>query len=361
MTILPESEDHFHQLSETGGYEWSYFDGVSHDAEWSFVAMWFRGAPMSPWYSAAVERALRRGQTLPPLDHCAFHLALYHRGKRIYSALHERDGQAFHTDYRTPDARLLNNALYSNAVPAGGTHYAISVDTEFPRQTSRVVGEIAIRSERQDLKPLLECQLHHPDEQHFWVPAAVAGNFTADLGLWRFAGGTKRISFAGRAYHDRHFGTSPFHRLPGIWLWGRVHSGDHTFIYFSSGKGEHQFQRAVLVEKGAIVAHSSNMELEQSAPKKKHWGIDHAGILQGASKEVEFTVTPLWCVDAGPLAHRSIQSITVRQQGAQQGIAGIGIGEVLRPSRGGVGWIRPFVKFRARKMRGGGESCEGSP
>jgi hypothetical protein len=360
MTILPESEDHFHQLSETGSYEWSYFDGISDDGQWGFVAIWFRGAPLSPWYSAAVERALRRGEALPPLRHCAFHFSLFHRGKRIYSALHERDGESFHTDYRTPDVRLRDNSLYANAIPAGGTHYAISVDTEFPRQTSRVVGEIAIRSEHQELKPLLESQLEsqmpRPHVQHFWVPAALAGNFTAELGLWRLAGGTKRISFGGRAYHDRNFGTEPLHHLPGNWLRGHAHSGERTFLYFHVGglDTRPQFQHALLLEKGTIVAQASSLTLVQADPKKKRWGIGHAGILHGTSKELEFTVTPRWCVDAGPLCHRSIQSITVRQQGAQwpeQTMEGVGIGEVLRPDRAAVAWIRPLVKFGARRTR----------
>ncbi|KXK54869.1 MAG: Acyclic carotenoid 1,2-hydratase [Chlorobi bacterium OLB7] len=185
MTILPESEDHFHQLSQTGAYEWSYFDGLSDDGEWGFVAIWFRGVPMSPWYSAAADRALRRGEALDPLRHCAFNFSLYHRGRRIYFALHERGGETFRTDYRTADVSFGGNTLYANAIPAGGTFYALSVDTEFPRQASRVVGEIAIRSERQDLSPLLQHQPAPPPdgEEHFWIPAALAGSFTANLGF----------------------------------------------------------------------------------------------------------------------------------------------------------------------------------
>lgn len=353
MTILPESEDHFHQLSQTGAYEWSYFDGLSNDGEWGFVAIWFRGVPMSPWYSAAVDRALRRGDALDALDHCAFNFNLYHRGKRIYFALHERGSTFFQTDYRTPDVRLGDNTLYANPIPSGGTHYAISVDTEFPRQSSRIVGDITLRSERQELMPLLQDQSDHPDEQHFWVPAAVAGNFTADLGFWRFARGTKRISFQGRAYHDRNFGTAPLHHLSGNWLWGRVHSGNRTFIYFDVARGvpQHQFQRALLLEQGRIVAQSNSLQMVQADPQKKTWGIDHAGILQGTSKDLQFTITPRWHVDAGPFYHRSIQSIAVRQQGTQpeQTMEGLGIGEVLRPDRLGISWIRPFIKFRARR------------
>lgn len=354
MTILPESEDHFHQLSQTGAYEWSYFDGLSDDGEWGFVAIWFRGVPMSPWYSAAADRALRRGEALDPLRHCAFNFSLYHRGRRIYFALHERGSETFRTDYRTADVSFGGNTLYANAIPAGGTFYALSVDTEFPRQASRVVGEIAIRSERQDLSPLLQ---HQPapgiaSEGHFWIPAALAGSFTANLGFWRIARGTRRISFSGRAYHDRNFGTAPLHHLPGNWLWGRVHSGNRTFVYFDVARGfpKHRFQRALMLEQGKITAASSNLETAQIAPTKKAWGIDHAGVLEGGGDGLEFAIAPRWRVDAGPFYHRSIQSISVRQPGAQP-LQGLGIGEVLRPSRLGIGWIRPFIKFRAKKSQ----------
>jgi len=356
MTILPESDDHFHQLSQAGAYEWSYFDGLSDDGEWGFVAIWFRGVPMSPWYSAAADRALRRGEPLDPLRHCAFNFSLYHRGRRIYFALHERGGETFSTDYRTADVSFGGNAMYANAIPAGGTYYGLSVDTEFPRQGSRVVGEIAIRSERQELSQLFQPSC--PDEQHFWVPAALAGSFTANLGLWRFARGTQRISFSGRAYHDRNFGTVPLHHLPGNWLWGRAHFGERTVLYFDVARGfpKHQFQRLLLLEKGNILAESSSIEVAQTTQQKSAWGIGHAGGFDVAGNpvagnpDVGLTIAPRWRVDSGPFYHRSIQSIAVRQPGAQT-MAGLGIGEVLRPGRLGVGWIRPFIKFRAKKSQ----------
>jgi carotenoid 1,2-hydratase len=352
MTILPDTEDRFHNVTAPGAYEWSYFDGLSEDGEWGFVAIWFRGIPMSPNYTAAIDRHFSRPTGTPPdpADYSAFNFNIYHRGRRIYYALHERPRELWAGSASTPDLRLAGNTVHAGVGPGRERIYLLAVDTELPWQRSRVVGDIRIDAPWSDLSAI--STRYDPDAQgHFWVPAALDGRFTAQLDLWRRGRGVDKLRFSGRAYHDRNFGTRPLHHIPGAWEWGRVHSKRDLFVYFmlaAEPDRESPFRRLILLRDGALLASESEVEPE-SFPGHRHWtGLAWPEATAAEGRRLAFRATPRGALDSGPFYHRHLSDFHVTLDG-EQVIDAPGIGEYLLPARLGIGFFRPFVRFRVRR------------
>lgn len=354
MFILPPTADNFHNVTAPGAYEWTYFDGLSEDGEWGFVAIWFRGIPMSPYYTAAIDRHLSNPAGSPPNpeDYAAFNFNIYHRGRRIYYALHERPRELWSGSESTPDVRLANNTVHAGSGPNGSRIYLLAIDTRLPWQRSRVMGDIRIESPRSTLDSLGSPYI--PGSQgHFWVPAALDGLFNAQLDIWRRGAGVQKLRFTGRAYHDRNFGTRPLHQIEGAWEWGRVHSERDLFVYFmlpAQSAGDPPFGTLLYLRDGALVASESEVR-QENRPGRLHWtGLRYPVSIgaEGASGRLGFRATPRRSLDSGPFYHRYLSDVDVRLDGKSV-IHAPGIGEYLMPSRLGVGFFRPFVKFRVRR------------
>lgn len=352
MITLHPSEDRWHLDAGAGSYEWSYFDGLSDDAEWGFVAIWFRGIPMSPYYTAAIDRARVAGTPLPdPASFAAFNINLYHRGRRIFYALHERPG--LDATGAGPDAALGADRVTSIPCADGGIDYLIELDTHLFVRRSALRGTIRIASPAQG--PLFDgAPKASTTGGDFWVPASLDGRFQADLELVNTFGRSTPIRFSGRAYHDRNFGARPLHDLRGDWYWGRIHSGERVFVYFAviSPDARDRSGHWALIERGRQVDGSDGLLLSP-ASSVPHWttlprpvSIEGGDMAGGLRLEVRARHS----LDAGPFYHRMISDLTVQSDRFGE-MRGSGITELLRPSRLGVAGFRPFVKFRVRRDR----------
>ncbi|MEP7217663.1 MAG: hypothetical protein ABI876_02040 [Bacteroidota bacterium] len=352
MIVLQPSEDHFHGLETPGSYEWSYFDGLSDDGEWGFVAIWFRGCPMSPYYTAAIDRHRSGGAAPDPADFAAFNFNLYHRGRRIFYTLQERPRQLFSASDHLPDVRLAGNVVRGGENrKTGGADYFLDFDTKLPFGRSRLVGDIVVTSRSLD-SGASGVPYNPTSGGHFWVPAALGGDFTARLDLWRFGRGVRRVRFSGSAYHDRNFGTEPLHHLRADWHWGRLHSEGKVFVYFAvlPDDGGAPFTRMLLLENGRAERTIGDFALLED-PRRRHWSsLSYPAGISAAAADGRFRmrVDRNSTLDSGPFYHRFLSNIRVESEDAGI-VEGIGITEFLRPSRLGVAPFRPFVKFRVRR------------
>ncbi|MBS1910833.1 MAG: hypothetical protein JST22_02490 [Bacteroidetes bacterium] len=353
MIVDAPSDDRFHDLQAAGSYEWSYFDGLADDGETGFVAIWFRGCPMSPYYAAAIGRQRRRPESAAalPTDYCAFSISLYRRGRRLFSILEEGPGREF--VHRDADVRYGRNAVRTDMAANGMRCHMINVDAALALGRARLAGDIEINA-------LPSGQIAGADGRmliqerggHFWVPAALDGRFTARLDLWRAGRGMLKLRFSGRAYHDRNAGSEPLSTLSADWHWGRLHAGDRTFVWFQvrqQNAALPSFQRLLLLERGGLVAGADAWQLEETAPMA-HWStLPRPRSIRGTARgrALAFNAAPRFVVDSGPFYHRMISRIAVEHEGAL--FEGDGISEYLRPSRLAVAAFRPFVKFRVRR------------
>ena len=66
-------ENRFHDIKDTGAYEWWYFDCIDEDNEYSFVAIFLVGNPFSPEYSERLKNHLKypESEKPDPMDYCA--------------------------------------------------------------------------------------------------------------------------------------------------------------------------------------------------------------------------------------------------------------------------------------------------
>lgn len=374
MILLDPSEDRFHNLEFPGSYEWTYFDGLSEDGELGFSAIWFRGIPMSPWYSAAIDR---NPQNALPERYCAFAFGLYSRSGRIASALEEGPESLFSGDTTSPDVRFRENGLYASPTGSkngGDTGYRMVLDIRRPLLASRIQGEITFQFPVHDLSgaaapytpagsaaPTLSAAV----EKHFWVPAAPNGSFNAAIDITALGRSAARYRFRGRAYHDRNFGLEPLHYLNVDWHWGRVHFGTKAFVFFDISprtdtiggerlqkrEGE-PFRRFLLFDGGRLVECSQDV-IFSPARRRNHWATlpypTHVGG-SSAAAQTRFSAGTRSLLDSGPFYHRIAADFEVERQGVRQ--AALGMTEYLRPTRLGFRIFRPFVKFRVRRVGG---------
>lgn len=370
MIVLDPSEDRFHNPDLPGSYEWTYFDGLSQESGLGFSAIWFRGIPMSPWYSAAIDR---RPQAARPDRYCAFAFGLYDRNGRIASGLEEGPESLFSGDSTGPDVRFRGNSLYASKGKGGETGFRITLDIRRPLLQSRVQGEISFRFPEHHLG---DAAVPYVPGQgtHFWVPAAPNGYFDAAIDVTRLARSPRRYRFQGRAYHDRNFGFEPLQHLDVHWHWGRFHFGEKAFVFFdvfSRGEGEEKkreekeekegknegtdrnaFRRLMLFDGGRLIGSTreAGFTFEGS---RNHWAtLPYPSAVAGAdpAAALRFTARTRSLLDSGPFYHRIAADFELLR-GEEIG-AGTGMTEYLRPSRLGLRIFRPFVKFRVRRVEG---------
>lgn len=350
LHVLSPAHDHFHDLAIPGSYEWSYYDGLSEDGEWGFVAIWFRGCPMSPWYTAAIDRSARNPhrEHPDPIDHVAVNFALYHRERRIFHLLRASRG----SDWRAigPDVRLGRNGLHTMGLPDGRRRTSMTLDLH--RLGSRLVGEIDL------VAPIVGAtegsgDVGETSRGHFWVPIEPGGDVAARLELRISGMRTRPIRFSGRSYHDRNVGTDPLHHLQADWFWGRLHAGGRTFIYYAVLPDDlslPSFKRVMLFEEGTPVQEVADFDFVEGA-RRRHWStLSCADELRGrrADGASVFTARRRAFLDSGPFYHRMLSDIIVQEENGRE-LRGIGMCEYLRPDRLGIAAFRPFVKMRVSR------------
>ncbi len=359
MIVLDTIEDRFHFLQTPGSYEWTYVDGLSDDREHGFVAIWFRGCPMSPYYTGAIDRMRGAGPSAD--DHCAFVFSIYRRGRRIYSTFREGPAEEFAAE--GADVRYGRNSLRSGLSSTGHRSYLLHVDERRLLGRGGVVGDVEISAGPLDLGDLGRPYAEMP-ATHYWVPAMPHGRFTARLDLLGFGREADKLRFSGHAYHDRNFGTEPLHHIAADWHWGRLHSGSRTFVYFglvpdraadapnAAADALHDgrpFGRLLYIDGGSLIA-SADAWAPTRLQRRRHWAtLPSTPLLEGASADgsMRFRAAMRHAVDSGPFYHRMIADIVFESDAGE--LRGTGITEFLRPARLGVAAFRPFIKFRTRR------------
>ena len=349
MQILDSSHDHFHLIDEPGGYEWTYYDGFSADRQFGFTAIWFRGVPMSPNYSRAIER---KDVVADPHRWSAFAFHLYVGRKTVASWLVEGDSGG--TD-PSRGLRLGGGGIYPERAADGELAARISIDGRSPILGRRVEGNITLRFPPVSFAPIAVGEVDRSITDHYWVPAGPAGTFDAALDLSGRLGKSRRLRFSGDAYHDRNFGFSPLmgHRVE--WVWGRLHSRDQTLIFFSVAPPDGvtddlEIGRALLFRDGVLHRHAGDLRL--LVDRAPHWAtLPRPSAIRGMASaegaDLRLQVDRPHLLESGPFYHRMLASIDADWGGDR--LQGEGTIEYFRPDRLGVRIFRPFVRFRVRR------------
>lgn len=348
MEILDRSHDRFHLIDEPGGYEWTYYDGFSGDGSVGFTAIWFRGVPMSPNYSRAIERGG------VPVDHAAFAFHLYRDRRTVASWLVEGDGRGLFSEDPGAPLRFGGGSLWLEQGSGGELNARIAVDGRSPVLGRRVEGEIDLRFPAVDLGDLAGGQIDRSRSDHYWVPSSPVGTFSAALDLSGRLRGRDRLRFTGEAYHDRNLGFSPLMTHDVDWIWGRLHSREHTLIFFSvvpdGGTADDlEIRQVLLISDGRLRREAKDLHLD--VDRAPHWAtLRYPSTITGTADgddRLRLRVDRPHLLESGPFYHRMIASIEA--EWGEDRLAGEGTIEYFRPDRLRIAPFRPFIRTRVRR------------
>lgn len=330
-------EDIFHNLQTKGAYEWWYFDGVSTNSDYSFVIIFFVGIPMSATYISSVEHDIT---PIPPLDNCGISVNLYHKNKRIYTALHEGKGNAKDFSSTKCMGKIGTNSFFYDEE---STKYFVSIDTTLPNSTTSFVGTIEIKPSS------LISSTTMKEFNHLWNLVAPRATFEASFFLKEYSDIVLNETITGVAYHDHNCGIEPLANHFSQWYWGNIQSSKYSFVFydvfaFQARKSE------------AIVTLSTDTSFEHLRVEDVHYsdyrissmGIRYANTYSfvcktNDEKTIVLKIKKKRIKEQGPFYLRfAISAIVTIDNEIISDF--VGISEYMDAQRLQQQWLRPFLK-----------------
>jgi carotenoid 1,2-hydratase len=333
----------WHDLRDSGAYEWWYFDALSDDGNTAFVFIFFAGLPFSPDYLTDHERS--RGAEA--LDHVALFAAVYRHGKQVAYALNRYPRSQFDAARDGLRVRVGPSAIDGSV---RGAFVHVDVPLLFG---GRLEADVRFRSaahcEQLDFGP------GDASSKHVWNPIAPACRVEGTLRLAPRGGGeATEESFAGTGYEDHNYGSRPLTEGIDRWHWGRAHLGDTTVVFYhnelTGGRAESVL---AVVSESAEPFHADWVEFDVT-----RWGrrilcprFPREVSLRGAAgdKTVRLDGRVRTILDWGPFYMRFLTDFDCEVGGTV--LSGPGISEYLDPRGLRARVLRPLVKTRIRYLK----------
>ncbi len=312
-------DEHIDPEKPSSGYEWWYFDALSHDKEWSFVIIFYDGNPFSPKYI----EALKDGNPLPGAFP-AISISVYHRDKIEYYSFVEYKPDSFHWNEEEQSARIGSNffqweqegdslkyhLLITQSLDSG---HSIQAKLTF---TSSTVDEALIERESSD--------------KHSWnllqPRAEVAGSIILE------GRSDHSVLFNGVGYHDHNTGYEPLKDSFEDWYWGRFHFPDHTLIYYImnglDGKQQHE---AWLISKDGQKISESFGQVDLSDHKATFLRLNSARSISLESDDVTIAINQSKVIDNGPFYQRFLGEAVMKT--TEGSFKAKGISEYIKPDK----------------------------
>ncbi len=334
--------DRFFQFPTPGAQEWWYFDAISDDGRDALVLVWYAGLPFDPDYGVAAIKHVRQPDRFPmphALDHSAIGVSWYRDGKPMAYALNGfRRGDFHHTD-EPFGVTIAENHLSRD--PGG---YDLRVETP------DVKGQNTIRSTLRFTPASgtipLERELGSPESPHVWILAAADCRVEGRIDF-----GSQGLTFRGRGYHDHNAGSEEISLAMKRWVWGRVHHGAYTEVYYGAephaGKASHVW---ITCREGRPESIREVPPFEESADLRRNvFGIRHGRSVKVSDGQHALLDGRTQCVDDGPFYRRWH---TQMDGGEDAPYTAAGISELLETrnlNRPLFNWMIPYRLKRPEK------------
>jgi carotenoid 1,2-hydratase len=293
------------------GYEWWYFDGISHDGEFSFVIIFYHENPFST-------KKIKELQSRPDEYHVhpAVSVSIYRNSKPVYYSFLEFDENSFSWDPELLLLKVENNIFQYNLVNEQFT-YELKLDQTLPSGYS-LKGSIIGRGALPD-KALLESK---SKDRHLWNLILPRLQFKTDLRLVGI-NGEELIKKEGMGYHDHNIGYEPMKESFEDWYWGRYHFKDFTLIYYLMNKhDERQFEAWLINEENSMVLeHLSEAELDYISSNM--FGLRSARKIELKSAQVTVNINLRDKIDNGPFYQRILGNSVIKYKGQVQVAQGV--------------------------------------
>lgn len=293
------------------GYEWWYFDGISHDGDFSFVIIFYHENPFST-------NKIKELQSRPEKYeiHPAISVSVYRNSKPVYYSFLEFDENEFSWDADKLLLKVENNTFQYD-LNNEQFLYELNLDQSLPSGYS-LKGSISGRGALPD-KTLLESK---SKEKHLWNLILPRLQFKTDL---RMAGinGEEVITQKGVGYHDHNIGYEPMKDSFRNWYWGRYHFKEFTLVYYLMEKHEERQFEAWLIDEGnsTIIEYIDEAELDYRSLNV--FGLNSARKISLKSLQVNVNINLRDKIDDGPFYQRFIGDAIIRYNDQIQVAQGI--------------------------------------
>lgn len=337
--------DVWHDLTESGSYEWWYFDALDESQDCSFVAIWYSGFPFSPYYLQQYFNSLRSGRSRSanPLEHVAFSFNFYERGREVVNFIKEGDAPLFSASRNEPYARFERNEFRFDE---SRQTFELSLDFEMPSRHKKVRARLSFK-----VRPLQGGkQLSRYSSSmhiHSWVLASPSNDVTGKIEIhdgrhWR------TIRFNGRGYHDHNYGRAPMNADIKHWYWGRAHSNDLDLVYYiTTYKHAEQepFSFLLLTQGDRVLSVANHLKTTEHEQGKSLFSPFYGKRFSLTSSRIVFHIEHLKALDAGPFYLRFNSKFSLlREDGSS--VEMTGISESLHPQSLNSSLVRHLIKSK---------------
>ncbi len=299
------------------GYEWWYFDGISHDGEFSFVIIFYHENPFSTKKIKKLE-----ADPLQTGAHPAISVSVYRNSKPVYYSFFEFKENAFHWDADQLSLKVENNS-FRYGLKNNEFSYELYLDQQLP-SGYELKGSITGKGRVTD-PTLLSSE---SKDKHLWNLVHPSLEFKADLNM-KGKNGEEVIETEGLGYHDHNIGYEPMKESFKDWYWGRYHFKDFTLIYYLMEKHDDKQFEAWLIdrENRTVLEHFGEAEL--SYKSSNVLGLRSARKINLNKPQVTVNINLKDKIDDGPFYQRFIGNSVINYKG--QVFAAQGISEYIYP------------------------------
>lgn len=347
-------EEHWHQMSDPGSYEWWYFDAEDSASGISCVVIWFSGFPFSPCYTDRYERWKLNGKSDPPphpSDYCAFSFQLYQHDRELVNFIKEGEKDLFISNASSIGVSFENNSFRYDAAT---NEYRLDIDFAFPLRQKQVRASLSFSSCQRINHHHLQTARPAP-AQHQWLLSVPKATVTGVIEIGQPGAEKKRrFSIDGKGYHDHNLGTIPMQESIARWHWGRAFSDGMDLIFyviFFRNNAEQPFTLLILHDtvKDQVAIHQS-LGFSERSTWRGIFSPLHSRKLEFSNQHCQLSVLHHKVLDSGPFYLRFSSKIKLVIDGEEPRNI-IGISEFLNPVRLQSRFMRFFTRSRIWRNR----------
>lgn len=340
MNIISDfRKDVRHTVSESGGYEWWYFDAVSVSGKYSLVVIYYEGNPFSTRYNG---RQLA-GDDPKPGEYPAISISVYDKGAPVFYSFTEFKKADCYFDENGPELKMGSNKMTSTQ-QGKSLVYKLHLDEKLPSGDA-INGTIVY-----DGSPSSQTLFGNTvnENSHTWNLVQPKAHVQADLKISAKNEQPAHIAFEGSGYHDHNIGREPMKDEFDDWYWGRFHFDFGTFVYYVMNKKGKEDHNAWLIssDNTEILEHFDEIDFGDKGLTLFGLKVARKMGFRAGNSEVRLQQSHL--LDNGPFYQRYQSDAFIRIPGKGIVESASGITEYIRPDRIYNRLFWPLVDMRIR-------------
>jgi len=330
----------FHYLTQTGSYEWIYFDMISDCGNYSLVVIFYCGFPFSTRYNKYIRKYpnITDSEKLSSVDFPAISFCFYHKNKTIANI--HRIFRKNKLISRKDEICIDKNKLIT-VNENGVNKYFLNINLDFPFRNLSIYSEIEISE-----LLCLACDDFFTkfDENHFWSPRSPLTKVNTLIKI-----GNREYNFSGTGYSDRNYGTIPIFHNIREWYWGRFLTEKINVIYYHINYFNYQPLKILfLFDKDGNTEFFISFK-EEFSRKHNYFYLNYFEEIKLKTHIHEINIFNVNKADNGPFYIRFHSDFNIHYKDNK--ITGAGFSEYISPQRLRWRFLHPFINIKLREEK----------